>query len=42
VFVVVGAWVCGARPAGGNTRIDPEQFMKTKFDDTKQGNIISR
>lgn len=27
---------------GGNTRIDPEQFMKTKFDDTKQGNIISR
>ena len=31
-----------ARASRGNTRIDPEQFMKTKFDDTKQGNIISR
>ncbi|MCU7618769.1 peptidoglycan DD-metalloendopeptidase family protein [Chryseobacterium sp. PBS4-4] len=26
---------------GGQTRIDPEQFMKTKFDETLQGNPIS-
>ncbi|VXC17769.1 MULTISPECIES: M23 family metallopeptidase [Chryseobacterium] len=25
---------------GGNTRVDPEQFMKTKFDETKKGNPI--
>lgn len=25
---------------GGNTRVDPEQFMKTKFDETKEGNPI--
>jgi len=25
---------------GGNTRVDPEQFMKTKFDDTVRGNHI--
>lgn len=25
---------------GGNTRIDPEQFMKTKFDETTKGNTI--
>ena len=25
---------------GGNTRVDPEQFMKTKFDETTKGNII--
>ncbi|MCY0978708.1 M23 family metallopeptidase [Chryseobacterium wangxinyae] len=24
----------------GNTRVDPEKFMKTKFDETKQGNVI--
>ena len=21
-------------------RVDPEQFMKTKFDETKEGNVI--
>lgn len=25
---------------GGNTRVDPEQFMKTKFDETTKGNSI--
>ncbi|MGN7706440.1 M23 family metallopeptidase [Chryseobacterium sp. 22543] len=25
---------------GGNTRVDPEQFMKTKFDETVKGNHI--
>lgn len=25
---------------GGNTRVDPEQFMKTKFDETTKGNTI--
>lgn len=25
---------------GGNTRVDPEQFMKTKFDETTKGNPI--
>lgn len=25
---------------GGNTRVDPEQFMKTKFDETVKGNTI--
>lgn len=24
----------------GSTRIDPEQFMKTKFDETKKGNPL--
>ncbi|MFV0531722.1 MAG: peptidoglycan DD-metalloendopeptidase family protein [Flavobacteriales bacterium] len=26
----------------GKNRVDPEQFMKTKFDETKQGNPINR
>lgn len=26
---------------GGNTRVDPEQFMKTKFDETIKGNSIN-
>ena len=25
---------------GGNTRVDPEKFMKTKFDETIKGNPI--
>ncbi|MEZ7706072.1 M23 family metallopeptidase [Prevotella melaninogenica] len=25
---------------GGKKRVDPEQFMKTKFDNTKKGNVI--
>ena len=25
---------------GGNTRVDPEQYMKTKFDETTKGNPI--
>ena len=26
---------------GGSTRVDPEQFMKTKFDETTEGNPIN-
>jgi len=41
-LIVVGPRLLRRAAAGENTSIDPEQFMKTKFDDTKQGNIISR